>query len=454
MIEYTAYVIENSVPQNQLRRIFKDKNIDIDTHYIDEILKLQKLYAKVQDVYKNPNKVKQFMQMLKHSVQQKNEKVSVPNEVLRHFYSTFFDLINEVMRTSKQKRHSIIRRNVPHIHPFVIKYDYYFGGTIAQSFKLPFNNINYLNVLSSGKREFIVATSGGHIGIVDVRTSVVKTFTVYIPRAVSFDEGVKFSLCFGSKIVLGLKAAGIACIDFDTNEVKEIELSDHNAEESSDASFIKDFKILSEDRLIFCIDADRSSEYIGIFNIKTWQMEKRFYRLVHKLLLINETQFVSGYGSGLNFWHVDQEEPIHEILLTENVNSIHLFQGTQSLLVVTDKDIMIYDIETKELIKTVPSSIGSIANLLLLNKDIIVRTQNNIYRFGYDFLLIEHIGFHKDIQSMHIMPHDRIATVSNKCVKIWGTELELESTSINGDISILSDGRLVGIRGDALQIFE
>lgn len=96
MIEYTAFVIHNDVPENQLMKIFKDKNIDINQQYMDLVLTLQDDYRKISEIYKhNSAKINQFMQATKESaVANKVEKFIGFPPVFADFYANFVKAIN------------------------------------------------------------------------------------------------------------------------------------------------------------------------------------------------------------------------------------------------------------------------------------------------------------------------------------------------------------------------
>lgn len=282
----------NMFPRFQQLKIFKDKNIYLDTDAISLMFKLIVLYQQIVPTY-DPQSLLIFNTAIKNSLLNKTiPDPSLPT-VLLNFYKSFLILIDMLIRISLNSRQNIIRTklNIPSdICNTIKKYDFFFSGQLASTLKGHESGIIRVKELPDNK--IISASEDLTLRIWDLKTQE-NIRTIYSKKRV-----VKIK--FNGKQIIGEVDGGIIVWNYFSGEVETIISTEKD---------IISIKLFSKKQLIIGFGDGE----LEMWNILTGQLERTFdghSNTIQVVKILKDGRFITGSSdTTLKIWNPLSPKP-------------------------------------------------------------------------------------------------------------------------------------------------
>lgn len=438
-----------------------------------ELRKLQQLYMKISNVYNDPFKLSQFMNVISNSLllERAPTFTGLPyGELFRNFYSTFFNLlIDPSTHGSRDERATVIRNSLRLnnlINHIVIKYDYYFTGVVVAKINTDIPEPESIQKVEN----FILIQRDRYLLIWNTKTHEKKMFafpdTDPEPNIFYAEKHILYA---DNKFAIGIRVDAyvensegpqlstyIGLLDFNTGE--------QQYHRFADTPSIYDIKIVNDKILVSAYDSVR------MLDVNTLE-EKRinFNPVFFVLPYDNNTKIIIGGRGSITFYNLQDQLFITTINFSNHgVTDIQLL-NEHTFIARTGIHIATCDIKTRSVIKQVDIPAletepyerhifeTHIRKVLILKDKIIVQTAKRIFIFDYD-LDLKFTGQHIPmINFMDVLPNDQLITISRQgLIKIWefeGFELhplhEIEgglghhNILLNGLVYRIKDGQIV-----------
>lgn len=457
MIEYTAFVIQNSVDPST--KIFKDQslNLDIDDEYIKHINSLKQLYVQIINLYNNIANTNQYMEVVKHlALNRKIETTSHP--LLTKFYYEFVKLIDYIIPgIPRESLRSLVIKHFVQLplDQIIVKYDYHFTNTPIDRLKIHLVEGSAITNLFAFVDYYVVALIGSVV-ISDYKTTKLLT----LPE-VSEINRFFIPLREGKFVFMTFNPTGIYIFDFNTKESQFKELKIDND--------VSDVKILpGKDKIIV-------STYDDIFVIDSYTLEIEntiHSGVVDDGLIVFEDQIISldidADNSIISFWNHTSSTPLKIIKISEGAPIFFKKMGIKLIVGFNRGKIVIVDgddiltIDDYELQKEADDDYENII------RDILVQGDNFIVLFDKYIRLFNNAGIMiremevEEVKYIFLLPNSQNLAINNEFNRIYDLETEHiygyeDYKTEDGDyrVSVSPIGKLILIKGNGdLIIYE
>ena len=445
-----------------------------------ELRKLQQLYIQIENIYNDPTKLSQFMNVITTALLHERAPTftgSPHSGLFRNFYSTFFNLlIDPSIHGSRDERAIVIRNSLRLnnlISHTVIEYDYYFNGAVVAKINTDIKNPRSIYKV----QDFILIHRDRYLFVWNTKTHKKKMFTfpdtdplpniIYIHKPILYEDN-KFSLGinvhnFNGEDELPL-VTYIGLLDFNTGE--------QQYHRFIDAFRIYDIKLVQNTLLIGTEDSIR---ILDIYTLKEDRI--RVYGAFFILPYDNSTKLIIYDVGSITFYNLQDRLFISTLKIRERSFGISDVMNIQFLnedifVVTTEGYIAIFDLKTRSLIKQVDIiSLETesdqfskyktyIRKVIILEDKFIVQTLKRIFILDYDLNLKFTSPAIPDINFIDILPNDQLITIQeNRSIKMWDFEgfglhlLYVIEGESNAGI-LLFNGRIYALRNGQIVIYE
>lgn len=427
MIEYTAYAVENDIPRHQLINIFKDKNVNIDDYYIDNVIKLRGLYTEIYRIYNHVNsEIKQFMIALKNCLNaEKTETFEsfYRKEIFIDFFKLFSNLVF-LYGISISNRSNIIKQFFGDVGNIIAEYDYYYEKRLIK-IKQTSRDENPYDI-SSYPGFVCLLFEDDHLLIWNLKTDETKDFRkdINIDVKPRYFGNSKFAICGNSNIYI---------FDFNTGQYETLSKGNNYA--------IENIEILDENVII--------ADYEKLTIMDNQNIKKTFDIGCYNILIIDNKQFITHDINNIYFF--DSLNYIDKITRDKSITTIKQF-GSMLLIGFSSCQIEAIDIKTRKSIWVTEEYGSHLIDIIIRNNDIIVISTQLVIvdNEGRTKYIIDEAG----IQKVFVLPNDQIVISQEGIFGIWNIEkgeIEYEDAfehysmdvSINGEIILLKrDGEI------------